>query len=55
MGLLSDGEIWLDDIRVIEDPEGAAIDLLQNGSFQEDAIGGEAGPGGSSATIGTAR
>lgn len=33
MGLLYAGEVLIDDLRVIEDPEGAAIDLLQNGDF----------------------
>src|SRR5690606_16916746 len=39
LGLLSDGEVLLDDIRVIEDPSGAAIDLIQNGSFESDTPG----------------
>ncbi|HNS19815.1 MAG TPA: lamin tail domain-containing protein [Sedimentisphaerales bacterium] len=33
MGLLYDGEILIDDLRVIEDPDGATVDLLQNGDF----------------------
>lgn len=33
MGLLYEGEILIDDLRVIEDPDGAAVDLLQNGDF----------------------
>ena len=33
MGLLDEGEILIDDLRVIEDPAGAAVDLLQNGDF----------------------
>ena len=33
MGLLYDGEILIDDLRVIEDPDGTAVDLLQNGDF----------------------
>lgn len=35
MGLLYEGEILIDDLRVIEDPDGAAIDLLQNGDFSQ--------------------
>lgn len=33
MGLLYEGEILIDDLRVIEDPDGTAVDLLQNGDF----------------------
>ncbi len=32
-GLLDAGEILIDDISVIEDPDGAALQLIQNGSF----------------------
>ena len=39
LGLLDAGQILLDDIRVVEDPDGAAIDLIQNGSFESDAFG----------------
>ncbi|MEZ6119801.1 MAG: lamin tail domain-containing protein [Pirellulaceae bacterium] len=39
IGLLDEGQVLIDDIRVIEDPDGQAIDRLQNGSFQADAIG----------------
>lgn len=35
LGLLDQGEILLDDLRVIEDPSGAAVDLLQNGDFSK--------------------
>ncbi len=35
MGLLDEGEILIDDLRVIEDPDGAATDLLQNGDFSK--------------------
>ena len=35
MGLLDEGEILIDDLRVIEDPDGAALDLLQNGDFSQ--------------------
>ena len=36
MGLLDQGEILIDDIEVIEDPDGAAGQLLQNGDFSTD-------------------
>ncbi|MCH8044395.1 MAG: lamin tail domain-containing protein [Planctomycetes bacterium] len=39
LGLLTAGEVLLDNISVIESPSGAAIQLIQNGSFQSDAIG----------------
>lgn len=32
-GMLNDGEILIDDLSVIEDPDGAARQLLQNGDF----------------------
>ena len=35
VGLLSAGEILLDDLSVIEDPDGAATELIQNGSFDQ--------------------
>ncbi|MBN1852381.1 MAG: lamin tail domain-containing protein, partial [Pirellulales bacterium] len=34
LGLLDSGEILVDDISVIEDPDGAAIERIQNGSFE---------------------
>ena len=34
IGLLQEGELLLDDISIIEDPCGAAIQLIQNGSFE---------------------
>ncbi|MEN6426031.1 MAG: lamin tail domain-containing protein [Phycisphaerales bacterium] len=37
MGLLYEGEILIDDLRVIEDPDGSAVDLLQNGTFSTGA------------------
>ncbi len=37
MGLLADGEILIDDISVIKDPDGSRTELMQNGSF-EDAL-----------------
>ncbi len=39
IGLLDEGEVLLDDIRVIEDPEGSAVNRLQNGSFETDTVG----------------
>ena len=36
-GLLDSGECLLDDVSVIEDPNGAARQLIQNGSFQTGA------------------
>ncbi|MCP4191793.1 MAG: hypothetical protein GY768_14355 [Planctomycetaceae bacterium] len=38
-GLLSKGEFLIDDIQVTEDPDGQAIQLIQNGSFEGDSIG----------------
>lgn len=32
-GLLGDGEVLLDDIRVTEDPNGSPVEMLQNSSF----------------------
>ncbi len=32
-GLLDSGEFLIDDIRVVEDPDGAALSLIQNGFF----------------------
>jgi hypothetical protein len=37
LGLLDAGEILLDDVSVIEDPSGAAIERMQNGSFESQA------------------
>ncbi len=42
MGMLTDGEVLLDDIQVIQDPGGAAINLIQNSTFEEDAVGSSA-------------
>jgi hypothetical protein len=36
MGLLDQGEILIDDIEVIEDPDGRAVQLLPNGDFSTD-------------------
>jgi len=35
LGLLDGGEVLIDDLRVIENPDGDAIDLLQNGDFSK--------------------
>ena len=42
LGLLDDGEFLIDDITVIQDPDGQAMSLLQNGTFEGDTIGQEA-------------
>jgi len=41
LGLLKSGEILLDDIQVVEDPDGTAIEFLQNGTFESDTLGSE--------------
>ncbi len=41
LGLLDAGEVLIDDISVVEDPAGAAIQRIQNGTFEEDGLGGE--------------
>ena len=38
-GLLDEGEILIDDISVVEDPAGAAIQLIQNSDFENDSVG----------------
>lgn len=35
LGLLDAGEVLVDDLRVVRDPDGAAVDVLQNGSFED--------------------
>jgi len=37
MGLLDVGEVLIDDISVVEDPEGAATQFIQNGTFETGA------------------
>ena len=37
LGLLDAGEILLDDIRVIENPDSSAIQLIQNGTFESNS------------------
>lgn len=34
LGLLDAGELLIDDVRVTESPEGASLDLIQNGTFE---------------------
>lgn len=34
LGLIGEGEILLDDISVVEDPDGTAVELLQNSDFE---------------------
>ena len=38
-GLMDSGEFYIDDISVIRDPYGSAAEMMQNGSFESDAIG----------------
>lgn len=35
IGMLDTGEILLDDVSVIENPDGSAIELMQNGDFEQ--------------------
>ncbi|MEZ5303280.1 MAG: lamin tail domain-containing protein [Verrucomicrobiales bacterium] len=37
IGLLTAGEVLLDDLSVIEDPDGAAVEKIQNGAFNDAA------------------
>ncbi|MBE0536058.1 MAG: lamin tail domain-containing protein [Phycisphaerae bacterium] len=37
LGLLDAGEVLLDDISVIEDPDGSRVQLIQNGTFESGA------------------
>lgn len=39
MGFLDAGEALIDDISVVEDPDGAALELITNGGFDGDAPG----------------
>lgn len=39
LGLIDSGEVLLDDIRVVEDPDGARTQLLINGSFSQGLLG----------------
>ena len=40
LGLLDAGEVLIDDLSLVEDPEGAAIELLQNGTFDGSGAAG---------------
>ena len=40
-GLLDVGEVLIDDVSVIENPGTAPFELIQNGTFETDAIGGD--------------
>ena len=37
LGLLDAGEVLLDDVSVVEDPDGAALELVPNGTFDDAA------------------
>ncbi len=39
-GLLRAGEVLIDDVSVIASPDAAATQLIQNGSFEGDSVGG---------------
>ena len=39
LGLLDAGEVLIDDISVREDPTGANVQVIQNGTFESDTIG----------------
>ena len=38
IGLLDAGELLLDNVSVIEDPDGVARELIQNGAFEQDTL-----------------
>ena len=40
-GLLGPGEFLIDDVEVLKDPDGQAIKLMQNGTFENDEVGSE--------------
>lgn len=42
MGLIGPGEVLIDNIQVIEEPEVDAVPLIQNGTFENDTIGAHA-------------
>ncbi len=43
MGLLSAGEVLVDNLSVVENPsDGTARELIQNGTFEQDAVGAPA-------------
>jgi hypothetical protein len=39
MGFIAPGEALIDDVSVLEDPDGAHVQCIQNGSFESDAPG----------------
>ncbi len=42
LGFLDAGEALVDDISVLEDPDGTRVQLIQNGTFENDVAGGGA-------------
>ncbi|MEZ6117876.1 MAG: lamin tail domain-containing protein [Pirellulaceae bacterium] len=42
VGLIDSGELLIDNVSVIEDPQGEANELIQNGSFETDPLDGGA-------------
>ena len=38
IGLLDAGEVLIDDLRVVKNPDGAAIDLLPDGGFEDGGV-----------------
>jgi len=36
LGMLDTGEVLIDDLSVVRDPDGAAVDMVQNGTFDAD-------------------
>ncbi|RIK79889.1 MAG: hypothetical protein DCC68_12250 [Planctomycetota bacterium] len=42
IGLLDSGDVLLDNLSVIENPGGTNVEMVQNGTFTADAIGGGA-------------
>lgn len=38
-GMLDAGEVLIDDVSVIEDPDGTRLQLIQNGNFEADTAG----------------
>ncbi|MCA9266470.1 MAG: lamin tail domain-containing protein, partial [Planctomycetales bacterium] len=55
MGLLSAGEILIDNISVLENPDGEPIELIQNGTFESDALNAPADKWRIQGTHGTSR
>lgn len=39
LGLLDAGEVYIDDVSVVENPDTAPVSFLQNGTFESDAPG----------------